>query len=247
MSHLESDAIILRTWEFGESDLFVSFLTEKSGRLKGVAKGARRSRKRFANCLELFCLVRLEYETKKNGRPCFLHSCRLLEPFSGLRNDFSALSLASYMVELAEVLFPENMAEPEALPLMLRMFRGLSDGLPQAPVRAAFEAGAMSLGGFGIRFDACCDCRRVYKNEGRAVFDPSKGGIVCLGCQTESESKPGLSPSGARTLQRMVNGDWDLREAEGLDGAMVEEIGNVLRLHIEYRIGKSFKSARYLD
>ena len=127
MAMFLSNAIVLRTWDFGESDLFVSFFTEDAGRLKGVAKGARRSRKRFANCLDLFSVIRVEYELKKRGEPCFLHSCRLLETCNGLRKDFSSLSLASYMVELTEALFPENVAEGNLYRLIRRAFQGLSD------------------------------------------------------------------------------------------------------------------------
>ena len=55
-----SPAIIMRVKELGEADVLVTFLTPERGQLKGVAKGARRSRRRFANCLETFSLVSLE-------------------------------------------------------------------------------------------------------------------------------------------------------------------------------------------
>ena len=60
-----SQAIIMRIREFGESDLLVTFFTPDKGQLKGVAKGARKSRKRFVNCLDVFSLVNLEYGLKR--------------------------------------------------------------------------------------------------------------------------------------------------------------------------------------
>jgi DNA repair protein RecO (recombination protein O) len=101
-----SPSIIMRTKEFGEADLLVTFFTPDKGRLKGVAKGARRSRKRFVNCLDIFSLVKLEYSLKREGGLYFLHSGKLINAFPELRSDFGALSKASYMVELTEILFP---------------------------------------------------------------------------------------------------------------------------------------------
>ena len=247
MPMLFADAIILRTWDFGESDLFVSFLTERAGRLKGVAKGARRSRKRFANCLDLFSLSRIEYGRNQKGGPYFLHSCNLVEAYAGLRKDFSSLSLAGYMVELVEALFPENVAEDHLFPLVTRAFRGLSDGGPNEGLRAAFEARVMSLGGYGVRVEACSVCRRPYRGEGRAVFVPSAGGIACTGCISESERNPGLSPGSVKTLVRMQSAEWDEEEAEDLDAATLIEIRKAMRLHIRYHVGRDGKSARYLE
>jgi len=63
-SHI-SPAIMMRIKEFGETDLLVSFFTPEKGRLKGVAKGGRKSQRRFANSLDLFCHGRTEASSGK--------------------------------------------------------------------------------------------------------------------------------------------------------------------------------------
>jgi DNA repair protein RecO (recombination protein O) len=120
-----SPSIIMRTKEFGEADLLVTFFTPDKGRLKGVAKGARRSRKRFVNCLDIFSLVKLEYSLKREGGLYFLHSGKLINAFPELRSDFGALSKASYMVELTEILFPLGVADRE----MFELLKGSLDSL----------------------------------------------------------------------------------------------------------------------
>ena len=102
----------MRVREIKESDLLVTFFAREKGLLRGVAKGARRSLKRFVNCFETFSLVNLEYETRGEDKPCFLHSGKLQHAFQGLRTDFTALSKASYMIELTELLFPPGVSEP---------------------------------------------------------------------------------------------------------------------------------------
>ena len=240
------ESFILRTWEIGESDLLVSFLTVDQGRLKGVAKGARRSRRRFSNCLDLFSLTRLEYETKRNRELHFLHSGKLLHAFPLVRKDYGRLALASYMVELIEALFPQVVDETRVFELLKRCLYGLDRGEPTGVLRILFEARAMVLGGYAIDFDTCCCCRRPYAGEGRAVFEPEKGGISCLGCRTETVRTPGFGPRAARLLRGLQSGSWGGEECPEVTGEVLGEIRAALDLHLACRVGRPLKTAAYL-
>lgn len=242
-----SPAIIMRTWEFGESDLMVSFFTAEEGRLKGVAKGARKSRQRFANCLDLFCLTRLEYERRREEGLYFLHSGKLIDAFPGLRSGFSSLSLASYMIELTEILFPVGVSAKRMFELLHAAFSAIDAEKQIDAFRILFEAKAMALGGYGIDLSRCCVCGRAYRGEGRAVFKQGSGGISCLKCGQESVRSPGLGPVTARALNEIQSTAWDSSQALGLSAEMIRETKPVLKRHIEYRIGQRLKSAEYLD
>jgi len=242
-----SPAIIMRIKEFGESDLLVTFFTSDSGRLKGVAKGGRKSQKRFANCLDLFCLANLEYELKKKGDLHFLHSCKLFHAFPGLRSDFTSLSLASYMIELTEILFPLGVTDKEMFELLKNAFLALNKGGKTDILRILFEAKAMALGGYKVNLDKCCGCGRLYAGEGMAVFKRSKGGIACLKCEQESELSPGLSMDSVKALKIIQSTPWSQAKASDLNNEMISEIKAVFKLHIEYRIGRRLKTAEYLD
>ena len=112
----------MRIKEFGETDLLVTFFTQDKGQLRGIAKGARKSRQRFVNCLDIFSLVNLEYEKKRKKELYFIHSGRLIDAYPGLRSDFSILSKASYMIELTEALFPQGVADGEMFELLKESF-----------------------------------------------------------------------------------------------------------------------------
>jgi DNA repair protein RecO (recombination protein O) len=242
-----SPAIIMRTWEFGESDLMVSFFTPEEGRLKGVAKGARKSRQRFANCLDLFCLTRLEYERRREQGVYFLHSGKLMDAFPGLRSDFSALSLASYMIELTEALFPEGVAAKRMFQLLHAAFTAVDKEKQMDAFRVLFEAKAMTLGGYGIDLSRCCLCGRTYQGEGRAVFKHDRGGVACLKCGQVSANSPGLGPAAVKGLDEIQSTGWVMSQARGLSEAMIAEIKPVLKRHIAYRVGERLKSVEYLD
>jgi len=237
----------MRTWEFSETDLLVSFFTFDKGRLKGVAKGARKSRKRFANCLDLLSLVKLEYELKRGRELYFLHSGKLVHAFPGIRSDFSSLSLASYMIELTDILFPVGVVAKRMFELLNGSFSALNEDNNTDQLRILFESKAMALGGYGIDLSRCCHCGRLYKEEGRAVFKRTKGGIACLKCEEESKRFSGLGPATVKTLRMIQSTPWDKAQALGLNNEMVREIKPVLKLHIEYRTGQKLNTAQYLD
>lgn len=236
----------MRTWEFGESDLMVSFFTPKGGRLKAVAKGARRSRTRFANCLDLFCLTRLEYERRKEDGPYFLHSGRLTHGFPGVRTDFLSLSLASYMVELTEILFPIGVVAEGMFDLLQGALSALDDRKEIDAFRVLFEAKAMTLGGYGIDLTRCSVCGRTYKGEGRAVFLEKSGGIACLNCAREGPKTPGMGPATVKALGWAQSTPWDAGQVLGLNAEIICEMKPVLKRHIEYRLGRRLKSGQYL-
>ncbi len=241
-----SDCIITRTWEFGETDLLVSFFTVDEGRLKGIAKGARKSTRRFANCLDAFCLTRLEYDRKSGRDLYFLNSGKLIHGFPALRSDFHALSMASYMVELAETLVPLGVPEPRMFALLKNALSALSERTRREELRVLFEAKALGIGGYGINFERCCECGRRYAGEGRAVFKQSKGGIACLGCEKESARLPGLDPDAARGLENIQKTPFEEMPEALLTDGMIMEMKRVLRLHLTYSLGKELKTARYL-
>ena len=242
-----SQSFIMRIREFGESDLLVTFFTSDKGRLKGVAKGARRSKKRFANCLDLFCLTSLEYGLQRKGDLYFLNSCKLIHGFPGLRSDFSTLSLASYMVELTEILFPQNVVDANMFELLKKSFAALDRGRRNDVLRIVFEAKAVSLGGYGINLEKCCRCGRPYTGTGRAVFLRNRGAIACLNCEKETGLYPGMEPGAVKELQALQSMPLNDLENISLTEEGIREIRPVLKLHMEYRLGKRLRSAKYLE
>ncbi len=246
-THL-SQVIIMRIKEFGESDLLVTFFTPDKGQQKGVAKGARKSRKRFVNCLDLFSLVNLEYRLKKSGADlCFINSGKLVDAYPGLRCDFSTLTRASYMIELTEVLFPYGVADEAMFLLLRKSLRNLDEGSNRQMTHILFEARAMALGGYKIDLDKCSICGRTYTGQGSAVFKRERGGIACLNCESPSKLVPSMSPAAVDLLRQMQSGQFDKVKPTVSKDDVLAEIKPVLKLHREYRLELRPRTACYLE
>ena len=237
----------MRIREFGETDLLVTFFTAEKGQLKGVAKGARKSRKRFVNCLDVFSLVNLEYGLKREGGLYFLHSGRLLNGYGGLRKDFSCVAVASYMIELTEALFPPGVADTEMFDLLKASLETLARGGSGEKTAVVFEARAMALGGYGINLEKCCMCKRPYAGQGMAVFKPELGAIACLNCARGSARSPLMGPESVKIFSMLQSGPWETLWDVHLEETMIHEIRPVLKLHREYRLERRLKTAKYVE
>jgi len=242
-----SPAIIMRVKEVGESDLLVTFFTAQEGRLSGVAKGARKSRKRFVNALDLFSLVNLEYAPRRQGNLLLLESGKLLNAYPGLRADFPALSKASYMIELTEILFPPGVSEPDMFDLLNLSLDALSRGEKTHLIPLVFEFKALSMGGFRIDTRRCAKCARPYQGEGTAVFMPETGGIACLKCGRPSALSPPLKPVGVKAIETLQHRPFQEAMEVSLAEDTMKTLRVVLRLHREYRLERKLRTSKYVE
>lgn len=100
----ESESLILRTYPFQEGDLIVSFLARDLGKLRGVAKRARRPKSPFGAGLERLSHVRLSYFQKESRELVTLDSCELIRSSFEFQSDYAAAVTLDYVAEVSEQL-----------------------------------------------------------------------------------------------------------------------------------------------
>ena len=110
---LKSEAILLRAVDFGESDRIVHLLTPRTGRLTAIAKGARRSVKRFAGTLDLCNLLRVQVEQRRRSSMARLDQATLVHPYLGLRAQPVRFALACTLIEVVDRMAPEGGARDD--------------------------------------------------------------------------------------------------------------------------------------
>lgn len=104
----ESEAIVLRSYPMREADLLVSFFTRAEGKVKGVARAAKKSKRRFGGALEPLTHVRLYWEDRERTDLARIDSCEiLLSPLSETIDYPRAVALA-HIAELLDELLPDR-------------------------------------------------------------------------------------------------------------------------------------------
>jgi DNA repair protein RecO (recombination protein O) len=103
-----SESFVLRTYPFRESDLIVSFFTRDQGKLRGVARRARKPKSSYGSGLERLSLVNVAYSQKETRELVNLNSCDLLQSQFNLATDFDSSLALDYIAEVSEHLLPEH-------------------------------------------------------------------------------------------------------------------------------------------
>ena len=124
MPLVESEAVILRSSNFGEADKLVSFFSRTLGRLRGVAPNARRSRRRFGAALEPLSHVRLWFFERERDDLVRLSESELIEPFYDARGDYERSVALNQVAELSDLLLPEREPAERSFRLLLAVLRG---------------------------------------------------------------------------------------------------------------------------
>src|ERR1039457_327831 len=155
-----SEALVLRTFPFKEADLVVSFLTRDQGKLRGVAKRARRPKSPFGSGLERLSQVRMSYFQRENRELVNLDSCELVVSQFRLLSDYRAAVALDYFAEVTDQLLPPNEANERFFRLLtavLEHMRAPDSAEPGGVWRAVtyFSLWAVRLSGFLPDLNVC--------------------------------------------------------------------------------------------
>lgn len=195
------DALVIRHVDYGEADRILTLLTAEHGLQKGFARGARKSRKRFGGALEPFCQVVVHWRPGK-GTLWSLQELELLDARVALRADLERLALASYGLELTELLLEEGEAHPQVYELLCGFLDYLAGGGEPAVARLLLELRLVYLLGYVPHLLHCSECLKIFDDE-PIRFDAARGGSLCLACAAGSGLQVGLGTIGslARSLK----------------------------------------------
>jgi len=142
-----SETFVLRTYPFREADLIVSFFTRDQGKLRGVARRARRPKSPFGSGLERLSHVRMAYFERENAELVNLSGLELMESQFGLQSDYSNAVALDYFTEVADQLLPPHEPNEKFFRLMAAVLEYLRAGGEVWSAVAYFSLWAVRLSG----------------------------------------------------------------------------------------------------
>jgi DNA repair protein RecO (recombination protein O) len=131
-----SEAFVLRSYPYREADLIVSFFTRDQGRLRGIARRARRPKSSFGSGLERLSQVNMQYFQRENVELCKMDGCELLQSQFALANNYTASVGLDFIAEVCDQILPA--AEPNER--FFRLVAATLEHLRQAPPDRTEEA-----------------------------------------------------------------------------------------------------------
>jgi DNA repair protein RecO (recombination protein O) len=246
MHSQETEAIILATSDHGESDRLVTFLTRTGGKLRGIAKGARRSQKRFIHAFEPLSLVLLQYRERSRASLAWVEACKLLEPHMALRESLDRWGYAALLAEVMVALVPERDSQEELFAVMETALRCLETDrdIVNAIILALYRI--LAALGYMLDLSCCSECRRPSTASGEYWLHFAGGRLLCG--QHEPAAKGFVAVDlGTLILLRRAREVapeqlWRLRLSQRRKASVLDGLLGVVRA----QLGRELKSVKFL-
>src|SRR5213592_1924530 len=196
----ESEAIVLRAYPFRESDLLVTLFTRLEGKVRGVARAAKKSRRRFGGALEPLTYVKLTYEDRERLELVRLDACEVLESPLTSEVTYPRAVALGHVAELLDELLPDREANDAVFRLALSVVAALRGADVWMPI-TYFDLWMTRLMGYLPDFSECIICGRPL-NGHRAFFHVLADGLMCKDDKRLASSEMS-SPSRAIAAQML--------------------------------------------
>jgi DNA repair protein RecO (recombination protein O) len=249
MQEERTAAIVLYTRAYGESDKIVTLLTRDWGKITGIAKGAKRSRRRFVNVLEAFTHVQVRFRPSKVDDLAFIFGCDMIQSFRGPSRNLKCFALASYVVELMDVMITGREAGQEAYLLLLQGLSVIDQQAILPPLfLPAFELLLLSQTGYEPLPKWCQSCR-AQLSEGNAslAFSPSLGGFLCACCQERGGAILMLASETLQLLHLPKNGGLEPFLMATVSPRASREMRTLVSRLLSRQLSRPLKSVAFLQ
>ena len=249
MPLVTDQAICLRVTPFSETSQIVTLLTRQYGRVRMIAKGARRTTKagkgKYDGGLDLLDAGDATFSHAPEKDLSLMTEWRLTDGHLDLRHDGRALWLGLYAAELVDRLIEEHDAHPRLFDQLQRLLVRLADAPAREAVALAFQLNLLRQTGVLPDFTRCADGRPAAA-AGRVAFSPRMAQVVCDGQVDEvpdAVALPRVALEAILTLMRLARGGGTLPPL-GRDAT--DAANRVLIAHVQEQTGSRLRLARYV-
>jgi DNA repair protein RecO (recombination protein O) len=244
MAVLTSEAVILRTWPVHEADLIVSFFTRDYGRMRGVAKSALKSRRRFGGALEPMTLARAWFAERPRQELMRLDQLEILRSPLAAPVDHARMAVLSFFAELLDEALPEHDPQETVFRLLVSVLEQTTVEQPWMPL-TYFSLWMTRLMGLLPGIAHCLACGEAL-DPGAVSFNASADGLFCA-LHHGANSSP-LSADSWQLAQRMLRAPaaafaaepWPRRRAQDLRRFTLQ----ALERHLERKLRTAEALAR---
>jgi DNA repair protein RecO (recombination protein O) len=262
MSVLTSEAVVLRTWPINEADLIVSFFTRDYGRLKGVAKAALKSRKRFGGALEPMTVARAWFAERPRQELVRLDQLEIIRSPLSAPVDHARMAVLSFFAEVLDEALPEHDPQETVFRLLLAVLEhttavqpdpAQSDPAQSDPAQSNIAQPWMPLTYFSLWMTrlmgllpdiAHCTACGEPLTAGEASFNTLGDGLFCALHRNGNAS--GLSADSWQLAQRMLRAPISAFAAEPWPRRRGQDLRRFTLQALERHLERKLRSAEAL-
>ena len=238
MALVTTHAVVLKSTRWGEADRILTFFSLRLGKVRGIARGARRMKSRFGGMLEPFSSVNLTFFDKRNDSLASVSHVDSLESFSALRETLDRIWAASCMVALVDGVTADRDPSPPIFHTLLEGLRSLVQTDDPGLLTLIFQIHILGQAGFQPQIDRCASCGRDF-GEQHSKFSPSAGGGLCRLCDQGSwDYCLPMSPGSVAFLHQARRIPFVLATRLKATGQVRREVEDIVETYARTVVGK---------
>ncbi|MFC2030686.1 DNA repair protein RecO [Chloroflexota bacterium] len=239
-----TEAIVLRRTDFGEADRLLTAYTPRRGKLKLIAKGARKPSSRKSGHVELFS--RGQYMVAVGRELDIVTQAETLDPFLPLREDLLRTTYAYYVAELADAFTAERDENRLLFDLLSEAFGSLCTAQDLTLAARYYELHLLGLVGYQPQLFVCNSCKQLLQPESTYYLSSGDGGVFCRKCGFDRVGAAEISLNALKVMRFLQTRDWETCRLLRLTSATHTEVERVMNSYITYHLERKLKSVEFM-
>ena len=241
MSLYRDEAIVLRTQKLGEADRIITLLTREHGRVRGVAKGVRRTKSKFGARLEPGSHIDIQLYTGRTFDT--VTQVESIENYGeALTDDYSRWTIAGTILEAAER-FTSHEHEPamQEFKLVTGAMKALAENkYDSSMILDAYLLRSLAVGGYAPSLVNCSKCDAAGPHR---YFSLVGGGSVCADCRPSASATP--APETLKLMSDLISGDWESAMASELRNR--REANGLIAAYLQWHLERGLRSLQIVE
>ncbi len=240
-------AIVISARDYGEADRIVTFFSNDYGKVRGIAKSARKSIVRFSNALEPLTHCNVVFSRKGRGTLALVEGCDVIDHYPSTRSDLDRTLLSIYLTDLTDGFTVEGKKNTAAFSLLLTFLSLIDGGICSDALTRFFEMRLLKTCGYDPALSRCMLCKEPVAEGAVYYFIMSAGGVRCERCCRQELNPIRISGS---TINLLIAGK-DMEPSAicttVFPGEAARESEQVLTGFMRHILGREVKSLRVLN
>ncbi|PYP82422.1 MAG: DNA repair protein RecO [Blastocatellia bacterium AA13] len=240
----KTEAFVLRTYSLAEADKICVFLTKDSGKVRGVAHGAKKMKSRFGSSLEPLTEVALTFYHKEGRDLISISTCEILHSyFRSAARDVQTAAAFSYMSEMLFEFMPDRESNERVYRLVSAALQAIEIEADLDSVLRYFETWLLRLAGFFPDSSECAVCGKPSES-GETIFLTMDGSPRCLECSGGRGMI--LSPALRQVIEHITNSHPTALKSEPLRAAQAAQLSEINYQLIRHSLERDLRSRALL-
>lgn len=233
---LTTNAVVLKRQKLQDNDVLVTLLTDRGGKLKAIAKGAKSGRSNLAAATQLFVFGEFVLSIERDWNK--IRSVEVLDPYGLFHDDLLPMTYGSYILELTNFLMPEGVVNHKVFSNLVDTLDMLTQkGANLELIKTAYEIKIMAYSGYKIMVDRCQSCGA--ENKEFLWLSIENGGIICNKCKDGVDDLWMVGKTVPKILDYMMRKNIRTIAKTDINTVYLQKISQLMKRYMQLHAGFS--------